>query len=210
MSVEKFNKSESRNTSLTSFTEKLRKLNLLGWILFFLTLCLFLVQSFILALKPQQVFAVDDQGRYVGQVLFDEYKYRSEGTIMSDLKTWVINCVSVNKNTVYDDTSICLNHMENELAELRLNSLLATDFVRVVSERGCNKVDYSFDDNQTFVKYDRKSNYFESEIKGNVLCNDVIPAEKQGFYVTVKGQLTDRTTNKPIAIIVDEYTDIEK
>jgi hypothetical protein len=210
MAANKLNKSESNNSPLTSFTEKLSKINLIGWVLFFITLCLFLVQSFVVALKPLQVLGVDKQGRYVGQVLFDEHKYRSEGAIMSDLKTWVMNCVSVNKNTIYDDTSICLNHMEQELSEMRLQSLLATDFVRVVSERGCNKVDYNFNPEKSFVKYNRDENYFKSEIKGSVICNDAVPAETQEFFVTVNGKLTDRTTNKPIAIIVNEYMDIEK
>jgi hypothetical protein len=180
-----------------------------GWVAFFLVLFALIAQNLILALSPKEVLATTD-GKVVGQVVFDEPRIRSSDDIMIDLKSWVQHCTSVNKNTIYEDLSICVNHMKSDLAETRVRQYQQNNYAVSIANSGCNRTKINFDDQASSLQRDRLGYGVEGTIVGEVIC----PKGKgepvsQEFNVKVVAQLVPRDTNFPLGLKVVEYEDVE-
>ncbi len=193
-----------------NLVSKLTIVNKLGWVLFFISLGFIMLQNIILTVQPLKVLAADSNGRVVGQVIFDESRYRSSDEILADHKKWFVNCVSLNKVTVYEDMSVCLKHMSEKLSEARLEELISTNYVGRVEQQGCVKTDYKFNSEHSKIKRrDRLGADVEIEMKGELICNDTSPPSRQDFYVAVESKLLPRTESHPLAIEVYNLEDVK-
>ena len=181
-----------------------------GWLAFAVVLLILVVQNLVLALTPKQVMATTD-GKVVGEVVFDEARLRSEDDIMIDLKNWVQHCTSVNKNTIYEDLSICVNHMESDLAEHRIAQYQKNNYAVSIANSGCNRTKIDFNDKKSRVSREKLGYAVDGRIAGRVICpqNDG-DAVSQAFNVEVAAKLVPRDTNHPLGINVLEYEDVAK
>lgn len=179
-----------------------------GWLAFFVTLGVLLVQNIVITLAPKSVLATTN-GVVVGQVIFDEARIRSEDQILVDLKTWVQHCTSVNKNTIYEDLSICVNHMDGELADTRLSQYAESNYAVNIANIGCDRTLIKFDDEKTQTVRDSLGYAVESQVAGEVICQqpDGAPVSQE-FDVHVTAKLVPRNTNYPLGINVTSYEDI--
>lgn len=178
-----------------------------GWLAFFVTLFVLIAQNIILALAPKTVLATSD-GVVVGQVVFDEARIRAPDQIMVDLKTWVQHCTSVNKNTIYEDLAICVNHMDAPLAEKRVQEYTQSNYAVNIANVGCDRTLIKFDDSGSSLTRDQLGFSIEGQIAGEVICQqphgDPISQE---FDVRVYALLVPRDTNYPLGINVTSYED---
>ena len=192
-----------------SFVAQAQRQGRLGWVAFFMMLVVFLLQNIFIILKPKDVWAADINGNVVGQVLFDEAYYRSDDDVINDFKSWVKNCVSVNKSTIVNDESMCLTHMEGDLADSRYNEMLLNEWIHQVSINGCSKTDYTFDNEKTIlIDRDNKGYKAEINLSGTVICLDSGTPITQDFYINAKARLKSRTTTRPLAIEVYQMRDL--
>jgi len=197
------------NDVQSDLVNKASKMAIFGWIAFFITLFALIIQNLIIMLKPAQVLATED-GTVVGQVIFDEARIRPEDMILADLKTWVQNCTSVNKNTIYEDLSVCLNHMVPELAESRMTEFEETNYVVNVANIGCERTSIAFDDEQIWIKKDELGYGVEAQIVGEVICpqsSGTTPSQE--FNIRLAGKLTPRNTTYPLGFNVTVYEDVQ-
>lgn len=179
-----------------------------GWIAFFITLGFLLIQNLIFSLKPPEVMA-SENGKVIGQVIFDEARIRSGNKVLADFKNWVVNCVSVNKVTIMEDTSQCLVHMEEELSEARVDELIAEKYVVRIEKTGCVKVDYVFDPKVTrLIDHDRAGYDAVAELKGSVICKNSGNPISQDFYIKASARLVDRSVGRPLALSVYDMEDM--
>ena len=192
-----------------SFVAQAQRQGRMGWIAFAVVLILLVMQTLFYALKAKDVWAADSDGNVVGQVVFDESRYRSNDDVISDFKSWVVNCVSVNKLTIINDESVCLTHMNNDLSEKRYTEMLANSWIEKVLINGCNKTDYKFNDAKTvLVDRNRKGYQAEMNLSGTVICSDSGTPITQDFYINAHARLKPRTEKNPLAIEVYEMEDL--
>jgi hypothetical protein len=147
-------------------------------------------------------------GKVVGQVIFDEARIRSNENIVIDVKSWVQHCSSINKHTVLEDLTICLQHMEAGLSEERLSFWEEQNYVSRIKNTGCSKTQIEFDDEQTIIVRDALQLAAQVKVAGSVICiqSNGDPLG-QDFIWTVDAQLIPRDTNFPLGISVIDYKD---
>jgi hypothetical protein len=192
-----------------SFVAQAQRQGRLGWVAFTIVLVVLMLQNLFYALKPKDVWAANENGDVVGQVVFDESRYRSNDDVISDFKSWVVNCVSVNKLTIINDESICLTHMNSELSEKRYTEMLSNAWIEKVIINGCNKTDYKFNDEKTILVERNRAGYqAEMNLSGTVICSDSGTPISQDFYINAHARLKPRNSNKPLAIEVYEMEDL--
>ena len=176
---------------------------------FFITLFILLAQNLIYMLLPKDILAAEN-GLVIGQVQFDESSNRDADIITADLKTWVSRCTSVNKLTIYEDLSVCLRHMNEELAEAKLAAYREMNNAPYVENYGCERTETQFFDDQTQFDRDLETGLVDASLSGQVLC--VVPGEKpkeQQFSVRTIAMLVDKTSNNPLGFTVQTFEDIE-
>lgn len=182
-----------------------------GWIAFAVTAFALIGQNIVMAVMPKQVMA-SENGKVVGQVIFDEAKIRADDEIIGDVKTWVARCTSVNKISIYEDLAICLNHMESNLADLRLKQYEKNNYAVTIEKLGCDRPTVEFDNEQTQVsRKDSMSYELAANVTGRVIC--AIPGDKpavQSFAVDMMARLTNKSTARPLGFEVTSFKDIEK
>lgn len=179
-----------------------------GWCLAGILLLILIVENLYLALAPKPVLATQD-GVVVGQVVFDETRVRSDDQILADLKVWTAKCTSANKLSIYEDLSVCLNHMAPDLANARLSEYEDTQYVVKIEKFGCQNTDVRFHDQAINLQREPLDHLAEAVISGEVICKD--PGQKpasQSFKFGLIAELVPRTSNKPLAINVIEQWDV--
>lgn len=192
-----------------NLVEQLARKSNFGWMvaLFFIVLSIFLFVYF--TLKPTPVLGVDNSGFVVGQVLFDEAHYRSEDDILADLKRLTVKCVSVSKVTIYEDTSVCLTHMDEDLADYRYTQLIEDNTIKRIEQLGCLDADYQFDYDFTTIKtLNRDDLTVDATVKGSVICKDDGKPTGQDFYLSISADLVDRTSEYPLALKIKQLEDL--
>lgn len=177
-----------------------------GWVAFFITLLILLGQNIFYALMPTKVMA-SENGRVIGYVTFDEPRSRSNDDILGDVKVWVARCVSVNKIKIYEDLSICLNHMEPELAEAKILVYDKTGYADAIEKLGCERTNTEYDTAKNTLKRE-SSGRFEADIYGEVICNDGDKPKSQGFALNISGTLRPKDEQNNLGIKVSAYSDI--
>lgn len=182
-----------------------------GWIAFAFTATALIVQNVVMAIMPDPVMAAEN-GKVIGQVIFDEAKIRANDEILGDVKSWVARCTSVNKLSIYEDLAICLNHMDQDLSEARLKDYEKRNYAVAIEKFGCERPSVDFDNTKTTVKRKTDLPYeINATVAGNVLC--AVPGDKaasQAFVVELSARLTDKTTALPLGFQVSTFKDVEK
>ena len=178
-----------------------------GWLAFFITLILLLLQNAFYSLKPKEVMAERD-GVIVGQVMFDEVLNRDKNIVLADIKTWSSRCVSINKLSVYEDLAVCLTHMEKELADEKISFYEESNYAPYIEAFGCEKTETRFDSQRTEV-FSKKGKIY-ANIYGEVICNVTGERPKsQEFAHTIEGDLYPKTESLTLGFRVSEYGEIE-
>lgn len=186
---------------------KASRFSAFGWIAFFITLMALILQNLIYQLKPNPVLATVN-GEVVGQVIFDEARTRATDRILSDIKQWVQACTTANKNTVYEDLSICLNHMDKDLANAKLAEYEKSNYAPSIASFGCERTNTVFQDAATSIKRDPLSLAAFVSIEGEVQCIESGKSPlAQAFAIEIQAELVGRTTNAPLAIRVTDFWD---
>lgn len=175
---------------------------------FFICLTILLLQSLYHTIKTDRIVGMEN-GKIIGEVIFDESRYRSPDIIISDLKNLISHCTSVNKNTITEDLAICLNHMEGSLAESRLSEWSEVNYVRAVSQSGCLNSEVIFDDSETkIIGLDRNSYLVNAELKAAIICDDGGSPISKDFYTRIEAKVLRRTEYHPYAIEIQDMKDI--
>jgi hypothetical protein len=202
------NVSEETNLNDNLVNELSKKSNF-GWVVAFVFFVTTILLILFIALKPEKLYGIDKDGYVVGQVIFEERETRSNDQILADLKNLVVRCVSVSKSTIYEDTSLCLSHMESDLAELRLKDLTENNTTKRIEQLGCINITYTFDNELTgLIKSDRKNRGgIVANLKGTVICNDG-ETTGQEFFVDIEATLMDKTTARPFALEITKMEDL--
>lgn len=185
---------------------KAQRFGAFGWLAFIVTLVILLTQNLVYSLKPVPMYAVEN-GKVIGQVLFDEAKIRSISDIQKDLKTFIQNCTSVNKHTIYEDLSICINHMNEQLASTYLTQYEETNYPAKIENLGCEVTSIEFDENKTNIQR-TSDNTASGIISGDVICSINGKPQKQAFKSKVNAILTLRNSDRPLGIEVTKFEDI--
>ena len=203
------NAQEKKTNINDSFVVQAQRQGRMGWFAFTIVLLILMLQNLFYALKPKDVWAADKSGNVIGQVVFDESRYRSNDDVISDIKSWVVNCYSVNKITIINDESVCLTHLNDTLSEDRYKTMLSNQWIEKVLVNGCNKTDYRFNDIKTVLNHRNYAGYqAEMTLSGTVICSDSGTPVTQDFYVNVHARLKPRTENEPLAIEVYQMDDL--
>lgn len=209
MSSENINQREGKPSAIKDdLVAKAARFGAFGWLAFFIMLIAFIVQNIIYTLIPQPTLATKD-GTVVGQVLFDEARIRSVDDITIDLKALVQRCTSVNKHSIYEDMAICLNHMNKELADIRLDQYEANNYITNIANIGCERTSIAFNPKQTKITRDDLGYSATGYVVGEVIC--VTPGKKpisQAFNVELTVELTARDTNRPLGFKITNFEDI--
>lgn len=184
------------------------RFGMFGWIAFFITLFFLVVQNLVYAFKPPVVMGAEN-GQVVGRVVFDEPLLRSMDEIKGDLKKWVARCVSVNRHTIYEDLSICLTHMQEDMADKKLAEYEKINYAPYVETVGCEKSNTNFYENESTFQRDKTRRWVDASISGEVICNDTDDKNSQEFKVNLTALITYKTLVRTLGIEVTEFTDVE-
>jgi len=180
-----------------------------GWLAFFIVLFVLIIQNVFYALIPKQIMA-SENGVVVGHVQFDEPRLRDMDVITADIKIWLSRCISINKTTIYEDLAVCLRHMDDNLAEIKLALYEKTGYAPYVQAKGCTRTEVEFDDKKNTFHRDKTLYWVEAEMLGKIICNIVGKKPTfQEFNVKVLAQLTNKTTSNTLGLKVAELKDIE-
>lgn len=177
-----------------------------GWLAFFITLAILIIQNIIYALSPAPMYATSD-GKVVGQVMFDEAYIRSSDDIQIDLQTFVQHCTSVSKINIWNDLAICNNHMDEALAEFYYNQYKENKYPAKIEKLGCERTSIEFNDDTVIERDEANKIIVNAVMSGNIICNDGKKPKSQAFKSKIRAMLTLRNENKPLGIEVSEYED---
>lgn len=182
---------------------------LLGWVVSLVLLIAVIALIVFIALRPAPLAGVDENGFVVGQVVFDEPRLRSGEEILADMKNFVRRCMTTNKQTVWEDMAVCVNHLEPTLAEKRISVYEETGELLKIEAYGCERVEFSFDTKGTgLTRHDRGDYIAEGLLTGSVACNDTKNPQFKEFKVKLTALLTPKTDKKPLGLQVYSYEDI--
>jgi hypothetical protein len=197
----------SKPHAFEDLVTKAARFGAMGWVAFLITLLTLIAQNMFYALKPEKVMAAEN-GTVIGQVTFNETRYRTNDDVIADLKHWTAKCVSMNKISIYEDLSGCVMHMDKPLADAKVTAYEKMNYAPTIEAYGCEKTSTEFDMKKTVLT--KKEDAITAEIYGDVICNT--PGEKpksQAFAAKVEGVLLPKTTNRPLGIKITSYGDIE-
>src|SRR5690554_117223 len=186
-----------------------RNASILGWAVALIELAVIVGLVVFIALRPAPLMGVDENGYVVGQVIFDEPRLRSGEEVLADMKNFVRRCMTTSKQTVWEDIAVCINHLEPELAESRMQVYEESGELLKIEAYGCDRVEFNFDAANTgLTKHDRGDYLAEDLLTGTVACNDKKNPDFKDFKVKLTAILTPRTDKKPLGIEVYSYEDI--
>lgn len=182
-----------------------------GWIAFGITALVLVAQNIALSVLPKQVMA-SENGVVVGQVIFDEAKIRADDEILADVKAWVARCTSVNRLSIYEDLAICLNHMDQDLADIRLKQYEKNNYVVTIEKFGCERSAINFDNTKTHIaRKDTLSYEITGQVAGDVICS--VPGDKpviQAFAIDLTARLKNKNTAHPLGLEITTFKDEDK
>ena len=188
--------------------KKTQRFGYIGWFFALLFGLALVVQSLVISLKPVQAVGVVD-GVVIGQVVFDEPLLRDMDTITADLKIWLARCISVNKLTIYEDLSVCLNHMTKELGESTLAEYEDKQYAPYVESHGCENTSTSFDPVfSKVVKHENNPTVVIAKLGGDIVCNDGKKRPSQDFQIAIVANLKNKTKTNPLGIEIEKYEDL--
>ncbi len=190
-------------------TLRLARFNKVWMFAFGITLIALIAQNLTYNLMPKQILAAEN-GVVVGQIQFDEARYRDEDIITADFKIWVSRCTSVNKLTIYEDLAVCLRHMDEGLAEVKLQSYQDINYGPYVENYGCENTETKFFDDQTAFDRNTETNTVDISLSGEVLC--MLPGEQpnpQEFSVRTIAKLVNKNSLNTLGFKVSNFEDIE-
>lgn len=178
-----------------------------AWGVALLFIFLFVSQFIYYQNKPAQVIGVDEDGNYVGTVVFDEVKIRDDAVVQPDVTSVIQRCISNSKETIWDDAAICVGHFDDELSESWLTSWENDGSLIAVENSGCVRSEYEFSDVQGWR---RNGNRFEGIWSGTVSCNDnpdSDPIPDDYFKIKVLGKIVPRKEGRKFGVVISEYDD---
>lgn len=180
-----------------------------GWVVSFILLAVVIGLSVYIAVKPAPLAGIDENGFVVGQVVFDEARLRSSEAVLADMKNLLRRCLTTSKQTVWEDVSICINHLEPKMAAARLAAYEESGEILRIDAYGCDRVEFSFDNKETgLTKHNRGDYIAEGQLSGTVACNDSKNPDYKDFKVKVTAFLKPRTAKLPLGLEVYSYEDI--
>lgn len=208
MSASDLNSKDEQDLNLNyDLMKSLRNSRNFAWIVAIISIALLVVQGIFYALKPAQVIGVDENGNFVGTVVFGETKLRDEKDVMSDVKNVVLRCLSNSKETIWDDAAICLGHLEDELSDVWLASWEESEALIAIENSGCIRSEYEFNDVEDF---ERDGEFFQGVWSGTVSCNDsadVSSIKPDYFKVKITGKIIPKVEGNRFGIKIYEYDD---
>lgn len=186
-----------------------RQSALLGWGVSLILLAVVIGLSIFIAVKPTPLAGIDDDGFVVGQVIFDEPRLRSREEVLADMKNLIRRCLTTSKQTVWEDVSVCINHLQDDIAEQRMAAYEESGELLEIDAYGCDRVEFSFDTKDTGIISHKRHDYMaEGQLAGTVACNDSKNPDFLDFKVNLSVLLKPRTDNLPFGIEVYSYEDI--
>lgn len=186
-----------------------RNAALLGWIVAGILLVVALGLAIFIALKPAPLAGIDKNGFVVGQVVFDEPRLRDSNSVLADMKNFVRRCLTSSKQTVWEDITICMNHLERDLADKRMEAFEQSGELLRIASYGCDRVEFNFNSAKTGItKHERMDYMAEGLLEGSAACNDSSNAEFRQFKVKITALLVPKTESEPLGIKVINYEDL--
>lgn len=195
---------ESEGAVYDDLVKKAQRFGLFGYFLAFLFALALVVQNLVYSLLPKEVWASED-GKVIGQVVFDEPMLRSSDVVLGDFKDWAGYCTTVKKGRVFEDLAVCVNHMNTDLANRQIEEYEKTQYGAWVETYGCEKTQVTFDDRTVIERSENRIDVV-AKIYGQQLCTDTEKA--QDFAIYVKAELTHKTLASPLGFEVIEWSDI--
>lgn len=186
-----------------------RRSSFIGWVVAAFFALTTTGLSVFIAVRPAPLKGVDQNGKVVGTVIFDEPRLRSSNEILSDMKNLVRRCLSTSKQTVWDDISVCMNHLSPDLQGAMMDEFEASGELVKIANAGCDRVSFSYSDKDTgLTKHDRGDYFVEGIMTGSIVCNDRPGDAGVQFKLKVSATLIDKTESKPFGLEVVQYEDI--
>lgn len=187
-----------------------RRQSVIGWVVAGALLFLNVGLSLYIALNPAPLKGVDEYGRVVGQVIFDEPRIRGADEILGDMKNLVRRCLTTSKQTVWEDISICLSHMNQTIQDSLMENYEQTGDLLRIEAYGCDRVDFNFIESETGLIELKRGDYFaEGLFSGSVSCLDnAARPGTQDFKMRVAVILRPKTENRPLGLEVIQYDEI--
>ncbi len=197
-------------TAKDDYLVKIGRLSAVGWVLFFITFFALIVQSLFLTIKDKELVATEN-GTVIGQVVFDESRVRSDDQVMADIKQLISHCTTVSRIRVWEDLSICLNHLDKPLADQRVLEYEQSSYAINIEKFGCKNTDINFDNANTTLSRKRLDYMAGAVVAGEIQCLDN-PKQPttQAFKIGMNVKLTARTDKSPLAIKVLEMWDVNE
>lgn len=186
-----------------------RNAALLGWIVAAVLFVVSIALAIFIALKPAPLAGIDKDGFVVGQVVFDEPRLRDSNAVLADMKNFVRRCLTSSKQTVWEDITICMNHLESDLADKRMEAFEESGELLRIESYGCDRVEFNFDAAKTGItKHERMDYMAEGLLEGTAACNDSGNADFRKFKIKLTALLVPKTENVQLGIKVYDYEDL--
>lgn len=203
------NLSERPETLRWDLITSYKRVSFLGWFLFIVTLLLLILQTAYYSIKVHPVMA-SENGKVIGQVIFDEPRLRMPSEILSDMRNVVRKCSSADKENIWDDMAVCFSHMNPKLAEASMSMYEQSGELLTIESYGCQDVEHDFDPEETKIKNHNPNDYLvEAVIAGTVSCNDD-PENvlSDSFKVVITSVLVPKNTARSYGLEIIKYENI--
>lgn len=189
---------------------RLQRYALLGWVLFFLTLCAHFLIVALSTIAPRPVVTVDASGRVLGTVEYLEPGARDDFEIMAAVKRFSTLYLSLNSATIFDDYAEAMNMMGDEFLQATTVSLTKSPnkpneeglnyLSRVAAAKARSWLEFAGDDG--VVLLERRGPQALVRVKGNIVIdggNQDGPVSKP-FDITYTVQVVARNTKNTSGI----------
>ena len=198
---------KGKHGGIDSFFIRLARYGSLGWMLFFLTLLLFMVMVIVRWLTPDPVMVVDKHGNFLGRVAFTNSIAKTDKEILGAAEKFAMCYWSLNAPTIDIDAACAIQMMDTEpfhpskdykrapMRERRLNDLKNSSFISVIKEAQ-NRTSVEFDDDLRVV--DTHSLPVFSADGQQVFDEDGSPLKRHYKRVVISGEIQALGTKKTI------------
>ena len=181
---------------------RLQRYSLLGWGLFFATLCMHMLIVLVSTLAPKPVVAVDEAGRVLGSIEFLKPSTRSTQELLAASQRFLHSYLSLNSDTIFDDYAEAMNMMSPDMQRLTKESLKQDNYLaRVQKAKTRSFLEFGQGSNAPTV-LDRHDLDATVRLRGTILVEGQGGRVEKPFDTTLVVRAVPRSTHNPAGLMI--------
>jgi hypothetical protein len=186
---------------------RLQRYSLLGWGLFFATLCLHMTIVLVSTVASKPVVVVNESGQMVGTIDYLKPSSRSDQEILATSQRFLVRYMSLNSETIFDDYAEAMNLMHSDLQKLTKEALKHDNYLaRVAKAKTRSRIIFAQGKDAPVI-LERHDLDATVRLRGVIQLDGTSERIEKPFDTTLLVRAVARNTNNTAGLVITERRD---